>query len=169
MPLIDAIVRAHLRLESVVQCLSCAGLLHASYHAAAAVHLGIENSKGDDAATVAEVDRNLAIAAPLDVVDILCAVGKLATTDGVLLRDCPFRHRFSGGSGASQRRSYSTIGTSGNPGEEGRHTVKSFLCNVNGNASSYAVHHGVRCHITHSSIASSSTRSIPISQTEDAT
>ena len=47
----------------MVQCLSCAGFLHASYHAAAAVHLGIENSKGDDAATVAEVDRNLAIAA----------------------------------------------------------------------------------------------------------
>ena len=81
LPLIDAIVRAHLRLESVVQCLSCAGLLHASYHAAAAVHLGIENSKGDDAATVAEVDRNLAIAAPLDVVDILCAVGKFAAAD----------------------------------------------------------------------------------------
>ena len=169
LPFIDAIVRTHLRLKSVVQCLSCAGFLHASYHAAAAVHFGVENSKRDNAATVAEVDGNLTIAATLDVVDILCAVGKFAAADGIFLRDCPLRHRFSGGSGASQRRSYSTIGISGNSGEEGRHPVKSFLCNVNGDASSYAVHHGVRCHITHSSIASSSTRSIPISQTEDAT
>ena len=40
---------------------------------------------------------------------------------------------------------------------------------ANSNASGHAVHHGVCCHITHSSIASNSTRSIPISQTEDAT
>ena len=57
LPLVDTIMRTHFRLESVVQRLSGTGFLHTGNNAAAAVYLGVENSKGDDAATVAEVDR----------------------------------------------------------------------------------------------------------------
>ena len=67
LPLVDTIMRTHFRLESVVQRLSGTGFLHTGNNAAAAVYLGVENSKGDDAATVAEVDRNLAAAGPLNV------------------------------------------------------------------------------------------------------
>ena len=112
-------MRTHFRLESVVQRLSGTGFLHTGNNAAAAVYLGVENSKGDDAATVAEVDRNLAAAGPLNVVDVLGAVGEFAAADGVLLRDRPLCYRLSGSSGTGKRRANGTIGATGNPGKDG--------------------------------------------------
>lgn len=119
--------------------------------------LGIELDKGDDVPPIAEGDLIGAGGVLDDGVDGLRPGLQLPLGDGVLLGNDLHADGKAMPRRPLQGASDGAVNAVGDAGQELRYSVKAIVDFINGDG------------VAHSSIASSSTRSIPISQTEEAT
>ena len=162
----------HLRSKGTVKRCRRPGPFHLRDHLPVVVDTGVELHQRDHVPSEAKHNRNPAVRLPDEMVDVLRPGQKLTLIDGILFCHRPFCYGLSGGSSTSQCATHCFVNPAMNVYQQICNPVKAILCNVYGYAGGHPGHPTLIATInvsTHSPIASSSTRSIPISQIEDAT